>query len=78
MKIELNDNNKTITVADLNQGDTFLHRGTEDDNTDSVFILIDNSGWTYATAIDLANGEELTLERDEIVIPIKVKIVLDT
>ena len=77
MKIELNDNNKTITVADLDQGDTFLHRGTEDNDTDSVFILIENSGWTYA-AVDLANGEELTLESDEIVIPIKVKIVPDT
>ena len=77
MKIELNDNNKTITVADLDQGDTFLHRGTEDNNTDSVFILIDKGGWTYA-AVDLANGEELPLECDEIVIPIKVKIVPDT
>ena len=78
MKIELNNNNRTITIADLKPGDTFLRRSTEDSDTDSVFIVThDDGGWTYS-AVDLANGEEISLEEDDVVIPIKVKIVPDT
>ena len=76
MKIELNNNNKCTTIQDLEIEDTFLHPGTEDFTRDSVFIVT-SSGWSYG-AIDLENGEEITLEENEIVIPIKVKIVPDT
>ena len=78
MKIELNNNNRTITIADLKPGDTFLHRSTEDSDTDSVFIVTYEDGaWPYL-AVDLASGKEISLEEDEVVIPIKVKIVPDT
>ena len=76
MKIELNNNNKCTTIADLGGGDTFLHPSTDSYDRDSIFIVVAD-GWTNR-AIDLENGEEITLDENEIVIPIKVKIVPDT
>lgn len=75
MKIELNDNKKSTTFGELEPGDTFRRPSTQGSDRDSVFI-VSTDGWSNK-AVDLENGEEITIEEDEVVIPVKVKVILD-
>ena len=75
MKIELNDNKKSTTFEELKPGDTFRRPSTQGGDRDSVFIVVTDS-WSNK-AVDLENGEEITIEEDEVVIPVKVKVILD-
>ena len=74
MKIELGDNKKSTTFKELGAGDTFRRPSIQGDK-DSVFIVT-TDGWSNK-AVDLENCDEIILEEDDVVIPIKVKVVLD-
>lgn len=74
MKVEIKDTRRTTVFSDLDNGDTFIHRDVETGNSDEVFMVIDNCP---ENAVELRTGYVISIEDDEIVVPINVKIVED-